>query len=89
MSVFDIPKTIQSDQGSNFMSRQFSKIMQQLKVKHNISSADHPKSQGGLERFNQTLKSHLRSYYVELDCDWEGGLPWMLLAIRCAREHWF
>uniref|UniRef100_A0A9J8A7G0 Gypsy retrotransposon integrase-like protein 1 n=1 Tax=Cyprinus carpio carpio TaxID=630221 RepID=A0A9J8A7G0_CYPCA len=82
MSVFGIPKTIQSDQGSNFMSRQFSKVMQQLKVKHNISSAYHPQSQGGLERFHQTLKSHLRSYCVELDCDWEDGLPWMLLAIR-------
>ncbi len=68
MSVFGIPKTIQSDQGSNFMSRQFSKVMQQLKVKHNISSAYHPQSQGGLERFHQTLKSLLRSYCVELDC---------------------
>ncbi len=82
MSVFGIPKTIQSDQGSNFMSRQFSKVMQQLKVKHSISSAYHPQSQGVLERFHQTLKSLLRSYCVELDCDWEDGLPWMLLAIR-------
>lgn len=82
MSIFGIPKTIQSDQGSNFMSRQFSKVLQQLKVKHNISSAYHPQSQGGLERFHQTLKSLLRSYCVELDCDWEDGLPWILLAIR-------
>ncbi|XP_048044029.1 uncharacterized protein LOC125266937 isoform X1 [Megalobrama amblycephala] len=82
MSVFGIPKTIQSDQGSNFMSRQFSKAMQQLKVKHNISSAYQPQSQGGLERFHQTLKSLLRSYCVELDCDWEDGLSWMLLAIH-------
>ncbi len=79
ISVFG---TIQSDQGSNFMSRQFSKVMQQLKVKHSISSAYHPQSQGVLERFHQTLKSLLRSYCVELDCDWEDGLPWMLLAIR-------
>ncbi len=82
MSVFGIPKTIQSDQGSNFMSRQFSKVMHQLMVKHSISSAYHPQSQGVLERFHQTLKSLLRSYCVELDCDWEDGLPWMLLAIR-------
>ncbi len=81
MSVFGIPKTIQSDQGSNFMSRQFSNVMQQLKVKHSISSAYHPQSQGVLERFHKTLKSLLRSYCVELDCDWEDGLPWMLLAI--------
>lgn len=82
MSIFGIPKIIQSDRGSNFMSRNFSKVMQQLKVTHNISSAYHPQSQGVLERFHQTLKSLLRSYCVELDCDWEEGLPWMLLAIR-------
>lgn len=34
-----------------------------------------------MERFHQTLKSHLRLYCVELDFDWEDGLPWMLLAI--------
>lgn len=82
MSIFGIPKTIQSDQGSNFMSRYFSRVMRQLKVTHNISSAYHPQSQGVLERFHQTLKSLLRSYCVELDCEWEEGLPWMLLAIR-------
>ncbi|KAJ8245059.1 hypothetical protein COCON_G00236180 [Conger conger] len=79
MSVFGIPKVIQSDQGSNFMSRQFAK---QLKVRHGVSSAYHPQSQGVLERFHQTLKSLLRSYCVELGRDWEEGLPWLLLAIR-------
>ncbi|KAI7800925.1 hypothetical protein IRJ41_015687 [Triplophysa rosa] len=82
MSIFGIPKNIQSDRGSNFMSRCFSKVMQQLKITRNISSAYHPQSQGALERFHQTLKSLLRSYCVELDSDWEEGLPWMLLAIR-------
>ncbi len=82
MSTFGIPKVIQSDQGSNFMSKQFSKALRQLRVDHNISSAYHPQSQGVLERFHQTLKSLLRSYCVELDADWEEGLPWMLLAIR-------
>ncbi|KAI7790505.1 hypothetical protein IRJ41_012050 [Triplophysa rosa] len=71
MSIFGIPKNIQSD-----------RVMQQLKITRNISSAYHPQSQGALERFHQTLKSLLRSYCVELDSDWEEGLPWMLLAIR-------
>ena len=82
MSVFGIPKVIQSDQGSNFMSKLFARALQQLKAKHNISSAYHPQSQGALERFHQTLKSLLRSYCVELGSDWEEGLPWLLLAIR-------
>ncbi len=57
MSTFGIPKVIQSDQGLNFMSKQFSKALHQLRVSHNISSAYQPKSQGALERFHQTLNS--------------------------------
>ena len=82
MSTFGIPKVVQSDQGSNFMSKQFSRALKQLRAKHYISSAYHPQSQGALERFHQTLKSLLRSYCVELESDWEEGLPWLLLAIR-------
>ena len=82
MSTFGIPKVLQSDRGSNFMSKQFTRALRQLKAKHNISSAYHPQSQGALERFHQTLKSLLRSYCVELGSDWEEGLPWLLLAIR-------
>lgn len=82
MSTFGIAKVIQTDQGSNFMSRQFAKALKQLKARHNISSAYHPQSQGALERFHQTLKSLLRSYCTELGGDWEEGLPWLLLAIR-------
>ena len=82
MSIFGIPKVLQSDRGSNFTSKQFARALRQLKAKHNISTACHPQSQGALERFHQTLKSLLRCYCVELGTDWEEGLPWLLLAIR-------
>ena len=82
MSIFGIPRVIQSDQGTNFMSKLFAKALRQLRARHNISSAYHPQSQGALERFHQTLKALLRSYCVELATDWEEGLPWLLLAIR-------
>jgi len=82
ISVFGIPKVIQSDQGSNFSSHLFAQVLKQLKVQHNMSSAYHAQSQGALERFHQTLKSLLRSYCVELNQDWEEGLPWLLLAAR-------
>lgn len=82
ISVFGIPKIIQSDQGSNFTSRLFTQVLQQLHVKHNKSSVYHPQSQGALERFHQHLKSLLRAYCTELKADWEEGLPWLLLAAR-------
>lgn len=60
----------------------FVKILKQLGVQHNCSSAYHPQSQGALERFHQMLKSLLCAYSVELNRDWEEGLPWLLLAAR-------
>ena len=81
-SIFGIPKVVQTDQGSNFMSRVFSQVMRQLNIKHHTSSAYHPQSQGALERFHQTLKSLLRAYCMELGRGWEEGLPWLLLASR-------
>lgn len=57
ISVFGIPKVIQSDQVSNFASRLFAQVLQQLHIKHNKSSAYHPQSRGALERFHQHLKS--------------------------------
>ncbi|XP_055721489.1 uncharacterized protein LOC129813225 [Salvelinus fontinalis] len=82
LSLFGIPKVIQSDQGSNFTSKLFGQVLQQLHIKHNLASAYHAQSQGALERFHQTLKSLLRSYCTEMDKDWEEGLPWLLLAAR-------
>lgn len=82
MSIFGVPKTIQSDQGSNFCSHMFAQVMKQLRINHQRSSAYYPQSQGALERFHQSLKSLLCSYCVELDRDWEEGLPWLLLAAR-------
>ena len=79
MSVFGIPKVIQSDQGSNFTSGLFSQLLQQLRIKHHLASAYHPQSQGALERFHQTVKSLLRAYCTELGRDWGEGLPWLML----------
>uniref|UniRef100_A0A3B4TE40 Gypsy retrotransposon integrase-like protein 1 n=1 Tax=Seriola dumerili TaxID=41447 RepID=A0A3B4TE40_SERDU len=82
ISIFGIPKVIQSDQGSNFTSKLFAQALRQLHIRHNKASAYHAQSQGALERFHQSLKSLLRSYCVQMDRDWEEGLPWLMLAAR-------
>ena len=82
ISVFGIPKVIQTDHGSNFTSRLFFQVLKQPNVTHNISTAYHPQSQGALERFHQHLKSLLHAYCTELKADWQDGLPWLLLAAR-------
>lgn len=82
VSVFGIPKVIQSDRGTNFTSHMFAQVLKLLGVTHNLSTPYHAQSQGALERFHQSLKSLLRAFCVELARDWEEGLPWLMLAAR-------
>ena len=51
-----LPKSVQSDQGSNFMFGVFQQVMLELGITEYMSSAYHPESQGALERFHQTFK---------------------------------
>lgn len=81
-TLFGLLKIIQSDQGTNFTSCTFSRLLKKLNIQHNISSAYHPESQGALERYHQTLKSMICAYCFELVRDWEEGIPWLLFASR-------
>ena len=81
-TLVGIPKSIQTDQGSNFMSGIFKKVMSELGVAQYQSSAYHPESQGALERFHQTLKTMLRAYCFENGKNWDEGVPLVLFAVR-------
>ena len=77
-----LPKSVQSDQGSNFMSGAFQEVMFQLGIKQMKSTAHHPQSQGALERFHQMLKNMLRAYCLQEKRKWDKGLPLLLFAVR-------
>ena len=77
-----LPKSVQSDQGSNFMSGIFQQVMHELGIKQYRSSAYHPESQGALERFHQTLKTMIRSYCFDTERDWDEGVHLLLFAAR-------
>ena len=77
-----LPKSVQSDQGSNFMSGIFQQVMHELGIKQYRSSAYHPESQGALERFHHTLKNMIRSYCFDTEKDWDEGIHLLLFAVR-------
>ena len=86
MTIFFIkvglPKIIQTDRRTNFMSNLFKRVIGQLGAKHVISSPYHPQSQSALERFHATLKSMLRAHCTERQNDWDKELPFIFFAIR-------
>lgn len=81
-STFGLPKILQTDQGSNFLSKMFSQVLKSLSIIHRVSSAYHPQSQGALERFHQILKSMLKKYCADTCKDWDEGVPLVLFAVR-------
>ena len=81
-TLVGLPKSIQSDQGSNFMSGLFQQVMHELGIKQYNSSAYHPESQGALERFHQTLKQIIKTYCFETEKDWDDGVHFLLFAAR-------
>ena len=56
-----------SDNGSQFISKDFAQLLSLLEFGHTFTSANHPHSNGKLERFNKTLKTeHVRrSAYLD------------------------
>ena len=81
-TLVGLPKEVQSDQGSNFMSGLFQQVIYQIGAKQIKSSAYHPESQGALERFHSTLKNMIRSYCFENEKDWDEGINLLLFAAR-------
>ena len=77
-----LPKSVQSDQGSNFMSGIFQQVMHELGITQYKSSPYHPESQGALKRFHQTLKNTIRSYCFDTENDWDEGIHLLLFAAR-------
>ena len=86
-SLFGLPKSIQSDQGSNFMSGIFQQVIYELKIKQFSSSAYHPESQGALERFHQTLKTMIKTYCFDTEKCWDKGIHLLLFAAREAIQE--
>ena len=79
---FGLAPEIQSDRGTNFTSKLFENTMTEWGIKHVLSSAYHPQSQGALERNHQTLKTMFRAFYLEREKDWDEAVPYVLFGVK-------
>ena len=60
--------------------------MDALGITQYLSTAYHPESQGALKCFHQTLKSMLTKFCLENGKDWDQGIPFVMHAVRSARQ---
>lgn len=79
---YGCPARITTDQGRQFQSHLFKRLMALLGVHHLRTTAYHPAANGLVERFHRQLKSALIAR--EAGVHWVDHLPLVLLGIRSA-----
>lgn len=73
------PATIRHDVGSEFKDKNFQKVVTDNGIKQIFSQAGKPWSNGGVERFNATLKRQIEMYLTQHnEYDWVSFLPQFL-----------
>ena len=79
---FDIPRSIVSDNGSQFDSRVYRDFCQELKIKNLYSTPRYPQSNGQAEASNKTLPAALKKRLDSAKGKWVEELPGVLWAYR-------
>jgi hypothetical protein len=73
---------ITSDRRVQFTSAFWAAVMVRLGIKHIMTTAFHPQSNGAVERFHCRLKDSLRARLA--GAEWPQHLPWVMLGLRAA-----
>ncbi|UTT88323.1 hypothetical protein NDA17_006790 [Ustilago hordei] len=68
--LFGYPDHMVSDRGRLFISGAWKAFAEQMGVKHSLSMAYHPQTDGQTERVNQVVKQYLRMYCNYEQNDW-------------------
>ena len=73
--LYGLPSNIVSDRGRKFNSHFWQAVFSKLGTMLNLSTANHPQTDGQTERVNQVLEDMLRAYVSKKQSDWEFYMP--------------
>ena len=68
--LYGLPSNIVSDRDRKFNGHFWRAVFSKLDTKLNLSTADHPQTDGQTERVNQVLEDMLRAYVSKKQSDW-------------------
>jgi ribonuclease HI len=74
LTIFGPPEVIITDRGSQFTSAEWKHVIEECGLKHNLTCAYHPQSNGIDERVNGTIVRILRNYVDDFHSDWDEKL---------------
>ena len=79
---YDIPQEIILDNGTQFDSKEFRELCNELGIKKNFSLVDHPQTNGQAKAVNKIIKHNLKTKLEEHKGFWADELPKVLWAYR-------
>ena len=82
---FGVPAELTSDRGVQFSSEVWAILMSRLGIRHHLTTAYHPQSNGMVERTHRQLKDALRSRLA--GDNWLAHLPYVLLSLRATPKE--
>ncbi len=83
--VFGVPATVMTDRGTQFTSAVWTSTCTWLGIKHILTTAYHPESNGMVEIVHRQIKDALRA--TGAGTGWHSHLPWVLLGLHAAPKE--
>ncbi len=85
---FGCPTEIITDRGSNFTTKTLNSYLKLIGIKHILTSAYHPRSNGVIERFNRLFGGMLAKYVGDNNVNkWDVFVDRALFACRIRQHH--
>lgn len=78
--LYGIPKSVLTDQGTNFLSQIFKDVCKILKISKLQTNSFHPMSIGALERHHKFLGEYLRNFTDNDQQNWDEWIPYCMFA---------
>lgn len=83
--TFGVPETIVSDNGSQFRSVAFQKLMKQYEITHTLTAVHSPQANAS-ERVNRSVISAIRAYVNPDQKNWDENLNKISCALRSSKH---
>ena len=82
ISIYGAPKVILSDQGTEFNNKIVDSLLRVVGTENKVTSAYHPRTNGQVERFNQTFVDMLRKMCLENKLIWPKWIPYAIISYK-------